>query len=114
MTEALDHGPPARRRLRPAVLIVCAIQTVVWALEMNTQVRLWNSPSADGLQIIGGVARTAAFLPFTLPALLLALAGRGLIAAAILAGIATVLFLIPDLALTLGFGVLALLPLRGG
>ncbi len=52
-----------------------------------------QNPMGDGMELVAaGAAFMLIFLPFTLPALILAKEGRDLVGAALLAGLAAVLY----------------------
>jgi hypothetical protein len=83
---------PARgdRWLRRSVL--CAVAAEIGFLVFLT-VFLWRhaNPLGDGMEMVGASAAFMfIFLPFTLPALVLARKGRRLVLAAVLAGIGAV------------------------
>jgi hypothetical protein len=85
---------PGDRKLRLSVLLAVAAEI---AFLVFLTVFLWNhaDPKGDGMEMVGvGAAFTLIFLPFTLPALILAKERRHLVVAAVLAGFAAVLDLV--------------------
>jgi hypothetical protein len=79
---------PGDRRLRLAVLLVVALQSL---FVVFLGVFLFNhaNPQGDGMEMVGvGAAFMFIFLPLTLPAFMLAKESRHLVLAAVLAGIA--------------------------
>jgi hypothetical protein len=80
------------RRLRASVLLAVAVEiTFLVFLTMF----LWRhaDPKGDGMEMVGvGAAIMFVFLPFTLPALVLAKESRYLLLAAFLAGLAAFLY----------------------
>lgn len=88
MTRDLSKGD---RHLRTAVLFAAAAEAL---FIIFLTVFLFNhaNPMGDGMEMVGvGAAVMYIFLPFSLPAFLLAKNGRWLIFAAFLAGLAAVL-----------------------
>jgi hypothetical protein len=80
------------RRLRASVLFTIAVQCLFLIF---LTVFLFNhaNPKGDGMEMVGvGAAFMLIFLPFSLPALLLAKEGRYLVGAALLAGLAAFLY----------------------
>jgi hypothetical protein len=83
---------PGNRRLRASVLFAAAAEI---AFLVFLTVFLWNhaDPKGDGMEMLGASAAFMfIFLPFTLPALILAKESRYLVLAASLAGIAAFLY----------------------
>ena len=79
------------RRLRASVLFAVTVEI---AFLVFLTVFLWNhaDPMGDGMEMVGvGAAFMFIFLPFTLPALVLAKESRYLVLAALFAGIAAFL-----------------------
>jgi hypothetical protein len=79
------------RRLRWTIFLVVAIELGVIVF---LTIFLWNhaDPMGDGMEIVGvGAALTLVFLPFSLPAFILAKERRSLVLAASLAGLAALL-----------------------
>ena len=79
-------------RLRTSVLFAVAVEI---AFLVFLTVFLWNhaDPMGDGMEMVGaGAAFMLIFLPFTLPALVLAKESRYLVLAALLAGVAAFLY----------------------
>ena len=91
----LEKGYPAGpgdRRLRASVLFAVNVEI---AFLFFLGVFLWRhaNPKGDGMEMVGlGAAFMFIFLPFTLPALVLAKERRHLVAAAVLAAIGAVLY----------------------
>jgi hypothetical protein len=82
----------ASRRLRAGVLLVVAAQALFIVF---LTVFLFNhaNPKGDGMEMAGaGAAFMLIFLPFSLPAFVLAKEGRHLVGAALLAGFAVLLY----------------------
>jgi hypothetical protein len=80
------------RRLRASILFAVTVEIAFLGF---LGVFLWNhaDPKGDGMEMVGlGAAIMLIFLPFTLPALMIAKDGRHLIAAAALAAFAAVLY----------------------
>jgi hypothetical protein len=83
---------PGDRRLRLSVILAAAAEI---AFLVFLTVFLWQhaNPNGDGMEMVGvGAAFMFVFLPFTLPALILAKERRHLVVAACLAGIAAFLY----------------------
>jgi hypothetical protein len=83
---------PGNRRLRASVLLAVAVEIAF--LVFLTRF-LWRhaDPKGDGMEMVGvGTAIMFVFLPFTLPALVLAKESRYLLLAAFLAGLAAFLY----------------------
>ena len=83
---------PGNRRLRASVLFAAAAEI---AFLVFLTVFLWKhaDPKGDGMEMVGASAAFMfIFLPFTLPALILAKESRYLLLAASLAGIAAFLY----------------------
>ena len=83
---------PGNRRLRASILFAAAIEI---AFLVFLTIFLWNhaNPKGDGMEMVGvGAAIMFIFLPFTLPALILAKESRYLVLAALLAGVAAFLY----------------------
>jgi Na+/proline symporter len=83
---------PGNRHLRASVLFAVGVEI---AFLVFLTVFIWNhaDPMGDGMEMVGvSMAVIFIFLPFTLPALLLAKESRYLVLAAMLAGIAAVLY----------------------
>jgi hypothetical protein len=79
---------PGDRRLRLAILLVVAVQSL---FVVFLGVFLFNhaNPKGDGMEMVGvGAAFMLIFLPLTLPAFMLAKESRHLVLAASLAGLA--------------------------
>ena len=79
------------RRLRRTILLVVATQLGFIGF---LAIFLWNhaDPMGDGMEMVGvGAAVMLVFLPFSLPAFILAKEGRALMVAAGLAGLAALL-----------------------
>ncbi len=83
---------PGNRRLRTSVLFAVAVEIVFLVF---LTVFLWNhaDPMGDGMEMVGaGAAFMLIFLPFTLPALVLAKESRYLVLAALFTGVAAFLY----------------------
>jgi hypothetical protein len=83
---------PGDRWLRLSVLLAVAAEI---AFLMFLTAFLWNhaNPMGDGMEMVGASAAFMfVFLPFTLPALILAKERRHLVVAAFLAGVAAFLY----------------------
>jgi hypothetical protein len=83
---------PGDRRLRSSVLLVAGAEI---AFLVFLTVFLWKhaNPMGDGMEMVGASAAFMfIFLPFTLPALILAKERRHLVVAASLAGLAAFLY----------------------
>jgi hypothetical protein len=80
------------RRLRTSVLFAIAVQSL-YIVFLTVFVFNHANPKGDGMEmVVVSATFMLIFLPFSLPAYLLAKSWRWLIFAAILAGIATVLY----------------------
>jgi hypothetical protein len=92
---ALQNGyaaGPGDGRLRLSVLLAVAAEI---AFLVFLTVFLWKhaNPKGDGMEMVGvGAAFMFIFLPFTLPALILAKERRHLVVAAFLSGLAAFLY----------------------
>jgi hypothetical protein len=83
---------PGDRRLRASVLLAVGAQSLFLVF---LTVFLFNhsNPKGDGMEMVGvGAAFMFIFLPFSLPAFILAREGRHLVVAALLAGLAAILY----------------------
>lgn len=89
--EAVTSTSPSALRddgLRLSVLFACGVEAAV-VLVLTVFVFRHANPKGDGMEMaLAGFAFMLIFVPLTLPAFLLARQGRGLVAAAILAGLA--------------------------
>jgi hypothetical protein len=84
----MDLAPTNWSRLRIAVLVGAAAETLIWLGIWIYTARKAN-PTGDGMEWIAVWLATVVFVPFTLPALILGLIGRWLVFAAVLvAGVA--------------------------
>jgi hypothetical protein len=84
--------PEGDRRLRASVVFAVVIQI---GFIVFLTIFLWNhtNPLGGGMEMAGvGAAFMLIFLPFSLPALILAREGRHLIGATLLAGLAAFLY----------------------
>ena len=110
MTEpslASHAGGSGSRRLR---MIVLSMVYAEIAFLVFLGVFLWRqaNPKGDGMEMVGlGAAFMLIYLPFTLPAWLLANRGQFLIAAAVLAVIAAILYGLLWLELLIELGLMA-------
>jgi len=89
MTRPLSLGD---KRLRASVLIAVAVE-FAFIVFLTTFLFKHADPKGEGMELVGASAAfMLIFLPFSLPALLLAKNGRLLVLAAILAGVAAILY----------------------
>lgn len=82
---------PGDRKLRWSIFLVVAIEL---GFIVFLTIFLWNhaNPQGDGMEMVGvGAAIMMVFLPFSLPAFILAKESRSLVLAAGLAGLAALL-----------------------
>jgi hypothetical protein len=83
---------PGNRRLRTSVLFATAVE-IAFLVFLSVFIMNHADPMGDGMEmVLVGMAVMFIFLPFTLPALVLAKEGRYLVIAAFLAGIAAFLY----------------------
>jgi hypothetical protein len=92
---ALQRGyatGPGNRRLRAGVLFAAAAE-IAFLVFLTAFIMNHADPKGDGMEmVVVGAAVMFIFLPFTLPALVLAKESRYLVIAAVLAGIAAILY----------------------
>jgi hypothetical protein len=81
---------PGDRKLRASVLFATLVETAIIVL-LPVFLLKHADPMGDGMEMVG-VSVAFIFLPFTLPALILAKERRHLVVAAFLAGLAAVLY----------------------
>jgi hypothetical protein len=84
MSEAIDPGPAWRSLLRVSVLIVAGAQVVFWLYTFRL-ISVNANPQGDGMEWVAIVPFGLVFLLLSGPALLLAVGGRLILLAAILA-----------------------------
>ena len=83
---------PGDRRLRASVLLAVAVE-IAFLVFLTVFLLNHADPKGDGMEMVGvGAAIMFIFLPFTLPALVLAKESRYLLLAAVLAGLAAFLY----------------------
>jgi hypothetical protein len=87
-TAASKSPPKGEKRLRFSVLLTCGMEAA-FIVFLTVFLFQHADPRGDGMEMAGaGFAFMLIFLPFTLPAFLLARSGRWLVLAAFLAAIA--------------------------
>jgi hypothetical protein len=87
-----SHYRKATKRLRASVLFAVAVE-FAFVVFLTVFLSKHADPEGDGMEMVGASAAfVLIFLPFSLPALLLATNGRFLMLAAILAGVAAILY----------------------
>jgi hypothetical protein len=85
-----EAARPSSRTLRFTVLGLASAETLYWLYIVIVASKRANNPAADAMQTMPAILATPPFLLLALPALVLSLADRRLILAAVLAGLGAI------------------------